>query len=229
MERQLRSSLLAAFFLWFAMFSPWTRNDINFWAVMLSTAVLLGILSFIYGRDIWHSRTLFWGDMEGMEAFRYWLGQIALGVLIAAVLWGLFWVGDKLSQLIFPFARDQVNAVYNIKGTWDMQVLWAMLLFVIGPAEEIFWRGYVQERLVRLFASSDRPRLFCNAPVLAMAATVLFYTLVHVPSLNFMLIMAALVCGAAWSVLYWLRPHWMPALILSHALWDAAVFIWMPL
>ena len=229
MERHLRSSLLAAFFLWFAMFSPWTRNDINFWAVMLCTTILLSSLSFLYGRDIWGTPTHFWKTMEGLEAFRYWLGQIVLGVLIAVVLWGLFWVGDKLSQLIFPFARDQVNAVYNIKGTWDMQVLWAMLLFVIGPSEEIFWRGYVQERLVRLFAASENPRLFCNAPLMALLATTLLYTLVHVPSLNFMLIMAALVCGAVWSVLYWLRPHWMPALILSHALWDAAVFIWLPL
>ena len=63
----------------------------------------------------------------------------------------------------------------------------------------------------------------------AMLVGVMIYTLVHFFSFNFMLIMAALVCGAVWGGLYWLFPNRLPAIILSHALWDAAVFIWFPI
>ena len=57
----------------------------------------------------------------------------------------------------------------------------------------------------------------------------LAYTLVHVPSLNPMLILAAMVCGIAWGGLYRLFPKQLPAILVSHALWDAAAFVWWPL
>jgi hypothetical protein len=44
-----------------------------------------------------------------------------------------------------------------------------------------------------------------------------------------MLTMAALVAGAAWGLLYRLFPKYFAAIIISHALWDVAVFIWFPI
>lgn len=41
--------------------------------------------------------------------------------------------------------------------------------------------------------------------------------------------MAALVAGAAWGALYRFFPSRLPAIVISHALWDAAVFIWFPI
>ena len=93
-----------------------------------------------------------------------------------------------------------------------------LLLFVIGPAEEFFRRGYVQRTLSETLN-----------PNKAFIITTLVYTLVHVPSLNLMLILAALVCGVAWGGFYRLFPEKLPAILLSHALWDAAAFVWFPL
>lgn len=42
-------------------------------------------------------------------------------------------------------------------------------------------------------------------------------------------VIAALVAGLVWGLLYRLNPKLLPALILSHALWDALVFVWMPI
>ena len=140
-----------------------------------------------------------------------------LGIAIAAVLWGVFYVGDILSQLLFSFARAQVNLIYNIKGGISPTLLAMLLLFVIGPAEEIFWRGYVQRTLVKF-----------RSPFVAFLLTTACYTAVHLPSGNFMLIMAALVCGITWGGLYWLMPNQLRAIIISHALWDAAAFVWLP-
>ena len=93
-----------------------------------------------------------------------------------------------------------------------------LLLFLIGPAEEIFWRGYVQKSLSE--------KLGKNAGV--VVAT-LVYAGVHIPSWNFMLVMAALTAGAVWGLVYRFWPEKFGAVLVSHALWDAAVFVWFPL
>jgi hypothetical protein len=142
---------------------------------------------------------------------------VLLGIIIAAALWGVFWCGDKVSQLLFAFARPQVEDIYNIKGTLSPTLLALLLLFVIGPAEEIFWRGYVQRTLSKF-----------RSPLFAFFVTTMCYTFVHLPSGNFMLIMAALVCGIVWGGLYYLMPNRLTSIIISHALWDAAAFVWLP-
>jgi membrane protease YdiL (CAAX protease family) len=146
------------------------------------------------------------------------LKNILLGVGIAAALWGVFWLGDFLSSLILPFARDQVNSIYAMKEGQSPWMLSALLLLLIGPAEEIFWRGFVQRKLSERWSATK-----------SFLVTTLIYALVHLASLNFMLIMSALVCGLIWGGLYRLIPHRFAAIVLSHALWDAAVFIWWPI
>ena len=209
-KSQLVISMLVAASLWFIMFSPWTAAPyVNFWACMTVSAIVLTCLAFAFGGK----ESIGTGsDLPGAKTT-----TVLLGILIAALLWAIFWAGDKMSQLIFPFARTQVNLIYNIKGGVSPTLLSLLLLFIIGPAEEIFWRGYVQRTLAGR----------CS-PLAAFGLTTACYTLVHLPSGNFMLIMAALVCGIAWGGLYRLMPHRLRAIIISHALWDAAAFVWFP-
>ena len=61
------------------------------------------------------------------------------------------------------------------------------------------------------------------------AVATLLYALVHVSSCNFMLIMAALVAGVVWGGLYRFFPDRFSAIVVSHAVWDAAVFLWFPI
>ena len=226
MKRHLSNALLAAALLWFVMFSPWTAGNVNFWGVMSSAAALLLLLSLWYGRDLWKER---WRQMPKSPA--YILQQIVLGVGIAAVLWGVFWIGDKVSQWLFPsFARMEVDAVYGLKKSANQQLIGWLLLLLIGPAEEIFWRGYVQATFCELF-KANRPQWLQRLPAqwAAMLVATAIYALIHIPAANFMLVMAALVCGVVWGGLYAFRRDWLPAVILSHALWDAAVFVWFPI
>ena len=144
--------------------------------------------------------------------------NIGLGILIAATLWSIFWVGDKLSQLLFDFARPQVDIIYGMKDGESVWLLTALMLFLIGPAEEIFWRGYIQKQLSQRW----------NANI-GFIVTTAVYALVHAGSCNFMLTMAALVAGFCWGLLYRLFPERFAAIIISHALWDVAVFIWFPI
>ncbi len=44
-----------------------------------------------------------------------------------------------------------------------------------------------------------------------------------------MLVMAALVAGGFWGLIYRFYPNRLGALVISHAVWDAAVFVWFPI
>ena len=201
---RLIASISIAFVLWTLMFSPWTKDLVPFWYAMTGSAIILIALS--------------WRKVRGLLHF-HWT-DILLGIAIAAVLWGVFWVGDKVSQWIFPsFARPQVDAIYSMKEGMNPVVISLLLLFVIGPAEELFGRAYVQRSLSQ----------WTEKALFGAVVAVGIYAFVHVFSLNLMLILAAGVCGVIWGGLYYFFPQRLGALILSHALWDAAVFIWFPI
>jgi len=204
-------AVLTAACLWFYLFSPWTGGYPNFWVVMAFAATVLTGMGMAFTPD---RKVLFHIETPVLAV----LG----GVAIAFALWGVFWIGDKLSSLLFDFARPQVESVYAMKEGLPVWVISLLLLFLIGPAEELFWRGYVQRTLSRLLGGK-RPE---DAAFLITAG---IYALVHIWSFNFMLIMAALVAGAVWGFIYRLSPKSLPALVVSHALWDVLVFVLMPI
>ncbi len=187
--------------LWFVMFSPWTSQLFNFWYAMTFSAVVLTAVSLTLCR-------------ETLRELRPSVRQVALGLAIAFVLWWVFWIGDKVSQMLFSFARPQVDMIYSFGNGTDTTLIALLLLLVIGPAEEIFWRGFVQRRLMQ--------RLGPNCGFLLATAC---YTLVHIWSFNFMLVMAALVVGFCWGLVYRFSPRNLMALVISHAVWDACAFV----
>lgn len=198
-------AVIAAAVLWFIMFSPWTAPHISFWAMMSCSAMILTAVATILRPDTWTASRL-----KGYD--------FAAGAAVAAVLWGIFLAGDKISSEIFGFARPQVEMIYGIKDGMSPWLLSALLLFLIGPAEELFWRGYVQRTLSERW-NADK----------GAAATLAAYTLVHLPSGNFMLIAAAFTAGAVWGLLYRFFPERLWAAVISHAIWDAAIFVWFPI
>lgn len=191
--------------LWTVMFSPWTSPYINFWIMMTCSGIVLTSYS------TWASPG-WWKDV------RIDVPNVVLGVILAAALWCVFWIGDSLSSLMFDFARPQVDMIYGMKEGENPWILTALMLLIIGPAEEIFWRGYIQKSL------SGRWN-----PNIAFIMTTLVYGLVHLPKFNFMLIMAAFVAGFVWGLAYRFFPEKFGAIVISHALWDCAVFIWFPI
>ncbi len=216
----LSAAITAAFGLWALMFSPvagitgqtvniaGNQITLNFWWMMTFSALTLTVLGTLLSRHTQRVEQVKWS----------FLRIVMTGIFIAAALWIVFWVGDKVSSRMFPFARPQVNDIYGMKqgmAPWQISML---LLTIIGPAEELFWRGYVQRTLCSLTSANK-----------AFLLTLLAYTLVHVSSGNFMLTMAAMVCGLAWGLLYRLRPQWFASIVISHAVWDAAVFVWFPI
>ena len=186
-ERGLTKGFVAAVavaaVLWFWMFSPWTAGLTPFWLTMAFAAVVLTGAAMCCGFS--------WRSLMPIN-----LSTLLSGAAIAALLWGMFWVGDKVSSWLFGFARPQVDSIYDMKDGFPSWVIALLLLVVIGPAEELFWRGFVQQRLSQILGNTK-----------GFIVATLVYALIHLWSFNFMLIMAALVAGFVWG-------------LLSHTLWS---------
>lgn len=142
--------------------------------------------------------------------------KIALGLLSAAVLYGVFFAGNMASRAIFPFAGSGIGLVYGFKSGASTARIVLLMAFLIGPGEELFWRAYLQRRWAARFGRWG-----------GFAAAAALYTLVHVASGNVMLVLAAGVCGFFWGWLY-LRTGSILLVAVSHTAWDLAVFVFFP-
>lgn len=187
--------------LWgFAFYLSW----LNFWIkIPIAAATLAGI-----------SLTL---QRLPEKDLAFDTSAVIRGIASAVVLYFIFWLGKTISLWLFPFAPQQIGAIYGKGQGFPMPVVFLLLLFVTGPCEEIYWRGFLQRRLV------DR---YGKWPGWGMTTAV--YAGVHLWSFNFMLIAAAAVAGAFWGYLY-LRWGRLAPVIVSHALWSAFVFAVVPI
>jgi uncharacterized protein len=204
-ERRLPSLSLLGFGLGlaFVLFGVTFRGPRRrFWQQMTRTGLLLGGLALATEPDLRRTRIR--------------TGDVAAGLASAGVLYLIFQIGDRLARLIMPRGGAEIEAIYSLKKLRPRPELMARLGFIIGPAEELFWRGFIQERLMRHFG-----RL--KGTILGTAA----YGGVHLVSGNSTLIGAASVAGAFWGGLFGLG---MPlgALIVSHIAWDIVIFLIAP-
>src|SRR3990172_765121 len=192
--------LLAGLF-WFILFSPWTFGRFNFWAEMvMATGVLAGA-------------ALFSGKKDLHSIYRFQRSHLVIGIVSAAVLYLVFLIGDAISTQIFSFAKPEVSSIYRSREQASSLIIGILLFLWIGPAEEVFWRGFVQQRLSKRFGE-----------IRGYLVSSLIYAGVHIWAFNLMLFLAALICGLFWGALFKRYRSVWPGLI-SHAVWDAAIFV----
>lgn len=141
---------------------------------------------------------------------------LLLGIGSAAMLYGVFFVGNLVARSLSSFGASEIEAVYSQGARTPRWIVAILLLAVVGPGEEIFWRGYVQRRLSADLGSAG------------LALSILAYTGVHLATANLTLILAALVCGGFWALLYRLFGS-IRINIVSHAIWAVAIFVVWPM
>lgn len=194
-------AIIAAFVIWFFLFAV---PSTPFWVVIAGATFLLG-----YGTLFIYPDTL-------KSHWRTWRMFFLIGVVSSVLLYGVFALGNEAVRAIMKDGALQIANVYATKAQASPRLIGLLLLLIIGPGEELFWRGWVQRTLNSRFG-----------PWPGYIVTSLIYTLVHVPSMNLALIGAAAVAGLFWGYMYNMYRHIGPGLI-SHALWDVAVFILFP-
>ena len=199
--KSLWASLLLAAIFWVMTFS---LKLLNFWLSMCIAVTTLTTLAI---------------RLDGLPIRRVdWrLRSVISGLFAAAALYSNFWLRNSFSQLLFSFAKPQVSSIYGIRTQGETLLIGLILFFVTSPGEEIFWRGFVQRRLVRRFGRK-RGWLLASA----------VYAAVHIASGNFMLTMAALTAGLFWGWLYLKERNLVPC-IVSHSVWTVTIFILLPI
>jgi membrane protease YdiL (CAAX protease family) len=196
--------ILAAAF-WIEMF---VLKNYNFWIEMTIASGFLALVS-VYINHLC-------GPEINYRLYYYEFKYVLIGVFSAVILYFIFYGGDIISIQIFNFANAQVTDIYSNKSLLDPSVIGLLLLFIIGPSEEIFWRGFVQDTIAQ--------KLGDNAGWLIAA---LIYGCIHLVAMNLMLFTAALICGLFWGYIYKRYRSLWPG-IISHALWDLVIFVLLP-
>lgn len=199
-NRQVLFAVALAFVFWYLIFSA---KWMNFWLSMSIAVSILTGLTVYFGGVAFRKREITFPN-------------ILLGIGAAVVLYGIFWVGNFVSQAIFHFARPEIAAIYNIRHEWQALGIALVLLFVTSPGEELFWRGFLQNWAMGRFG-----------PLKGWLLATAIYAAVHVVSGNIMLIGAALVAGLFWGFLYW-RSGSVFVCIVSHAFWTVGIFVIWP-
>ncbi len=190
------------------LFQTGRLGPFDFWWGMALAVALATALAFVTDRG-------YAGRLR--EDLARGLGRkVGLGLVSAAVLYGVFAAGRAASLTKLPFAGTGIDSVYALKSGAATLRLVLLLVLIIGPGEEFFWRGFLQENLGKRFGRAA-----------GFVVTVVVYTAVHIASGNVMLILAAGVCGVFWG---WMYKAFRSALLnaVSHTVWDLLVFVLFP-
>ncbi len=140
------------------------------------------------------------------------ISGLAAGLASAILLYLFFWSGFQIVRG-FPAFLQQTSWVYSLRGNTPPPTIFLLILFPIGPAEELYWRGLIQGRLGRVIS-----------PKKALILTSVLYSLIHLSTLNPSLMLVALIGGLAWGYMFNRFKNLFPVLV-SHVLWDELIFV----
>lgn len=194
-------TIFIAAILWYVMF---VIKPINFWLEMSLSIIFLVFISLIVDKKI-------------IRVDKITLKNFVIGILSAVCLYMVFYVGNIISGYIFPFKNAQVSSIYSIKTQGNLLWISLLLIFIIGPCEEIYWRGFIQNTLSKKLGENK-----------GYILTVLLYAGVHIITGNMMLVIAAFVCGIYWGWMY-KKQKSLSSVIISHAIWDLSIFVLLPI
>ncbi len=140
---------------------------------------------------------------------------ISAGIIGAILLYLVFLAGYYLAAA--SGLGSYVGLIYSMIYAQGSKIVVFALLAVIGICEEIYWRGglqgYVQKHSKR----------FKNAPWIVTTA---YYSLVHLSTLNPILVLAAFFVGLITSLTA--NRYGIAASAIAHILWIEAIIIFLP-
>lgn len=196
-DYKLIGSIILAFFLIHIAFD----NKQVFWYFYTATMLFLISISIVF---------------EKVENQSNKYTNLLLGIGSGVLLYAIFYLGSFIVPLLSSSYVKQIANLYKlftIDATWHYLVL----LFIIIPGEEIFWRGFVLKRLLSFYK-----------PVTAILTAAIINGLAYYFTGYPILMIAGLVSGLLWGVLYWWKQS-LPLVIISHLAFDILLLILLPL
>jgi membrane protease YdiL (CAAX protease family) len=189
-----------AFTLW--SFTFLTDYMGSFWYRVTLSALLLALYATLTDRDI---------ISEAVKGL--WVEELTKGIVAGALLYALFYLGYSVLR---SFLEEGASNVYLFRLE-SPTVIIASSLVLTSFCEEFFWRTFVQRRLTANHGTA-----------MGVLATTLAYALIHVPTMNAPLILAAFIAGLFWGLAY-NRTGSLWLVVASHLTWTELIFVFLPL
>jgi membrane protease YdiL (CAAX protease family) len=189
-----------AFALW--SFSFLTGFMGSFWYRVTLSALLLALYATLADREM---------ISEAVNSLR--IEEITKGFVSGALLYAVFYLGYSVLR---PFLEGGASNVYLFRLE-SPTIIIASSLVLTSFCEEFFWRAYVQRRLTA-----------SHGATVGVFATTLAYALIHAPTMNVPLILAASIAGLFWGLAY-RRTGSLWLVVASHLAWTEFIFVLLPL
>lgn len=145
-----------------------------------------------------------------------YLATALIGIGFAVALYLIFYFGNYLATDLG--LGGSVNAVYAMLYALKDRALLVILLAFIGVFEEIYWRGGVQGY------AEKKTKMFRKYP---WVLSTFYYSLVHVSTLNPILVIAAFFVGIVTSLVAY--KYGIVASTFTHIIWIEAVVVFLPI
>ncbi|MBT2581780.1 CPBP family intramembrane glutamic endopeptidase [Planococcus sp. ISL-109] len=142
--------------------------------------------------------------------------SLLYGVMFGTLLYALLALGYRFLD-VFPLNIQRpvaaLQTIFAPSSIWH----YLLLMFIIVPGEEIFWRGFIQQQLKK----------YMKLPLAILSASLLFGVALSFSGF-WPAIIAGILTGAVLGVLYeWKRS--MPLLIITHLVILILLFLIFPL
>lgn len=191
------------FCLFFAYAFTWITfsNDKVFWYFYTFTTLFLMSMAFYYAKI-----------EDEVKTLEYLILGIGYGVLTYVIIAG----GYKLLEIIPVFSTSSVDHFISKFGP---NAIWhyLLLLFIVAPAEELFWRGFIQQQLKRWLS-----------PFYAVILSSALFGLSLIFSGFWIGVLGAFLSGLIWGFIYeWKKS--MPLIVIAHITMLILLFLILPL
>jgi len=189
--------LPAAYILLYFTFS----NSTIFWYMYTFTTLIFMAIAFVQSKI-----------EDDVQTWEY----IVFGIGYGTLTYGIIAAGFKLFSL---FTDQTALSVEDFLRDYGPNTIWhyLLLMFVVAPGEELFWRGFVQQKLKTYMS-----------PFLAVISASLLFGLSLSFSGFWLGVLAACFSGLIWGLLYeWKRS--MPLIIIAHITMTILLFLILPL
>jgi uncharacterized protein len=193
--------LIASLIFVYFMMNYTFKNDVIFWYLYAFT-LLVGIaISLIYSKF-----------KDELPTWNYLLFGIGYGTILYGIV--------KLGHSIMPHLDNKfTKELSQFLNTFAPQNIWhyLLLVFIIVVGEEMFWRGYVQQKLKAF-----------TRPIYAVFVTSILFSLSLAISGFAAGAIAAFVTGIVLGTLYeWKKS--LPLIIVAHETFVILLFLVLPL
>jgi membrane protease YdiL (CAAX protease family) len=176
-------------------------NETIFWYMYTFTMLLFMALSFVLVKM-----------EDDVQTWEYLVFGIGYGTLT----YGLIATAYRFASIL---TDDVAISVEHFLSDYGPTTVWhyLLLMLIIAPGEELFWRGYIQQKLKAYMS-----------PFFAVLVASLLFGMSMSFSGFWLGVLAAITSGILWGLLYeWKKS--MPLIIIAHITMTILLFLVLPL